>query len=96
MGLKPFILVEKGGGGGFENFFFGFNWIGLVKEVFWVGLWVINKEERTTLGLNYSLKGIKKSLASEIRYGMRSTIYIVHFFLLRMKKKKKNYNLQLR
>ena len=46
------------GGGWVWDFCFRFNWIGSVKEVFWVGLWVINKEERTTLGLKTtSLKG---------------------------------------
>ena len=55
-GIGPEIFYFGGGVG--LGFLFCFNWIGLVKEVFWVGLWVINKEERTTLGLKTtSLKG---------------------------------------
>ena len=60
-GIGPETFYFGGGVG--LGFLFCFNWIGSVKE-FCVGLWVINKEERTTLGLKTtSLKGERKSLA---------------------------------
>ena len=41
-GIGPETFYFGGGVG--LGFLFCFNWIGSVKEVFWVGLWVINKE----------------------------------------------------